>query len=103
MKGDFERAKADMEKDAKRASKLEEKVKLLTGGFAARATKDGARAAAAHEAAAQVSQCATFVIITHITLAATGEICPSVEMEMLCQRKPRGDAHEKSHGCSVPA
>jgi pre-mRNA-splicing factor CDC5/CEF1 len=55
VKGDFERAKADMEKDAKRAAKLEEKVKLLTGGFAARASKEGARAAAAHEAAAQAA------------------------------------------------
>lgn len=52
VKGDFERAKGDMEKDAKRASKVEQKVQVLTSGLAARAVKEGARAVVAHEEAA---------------------------------------------------
>lgn len=35
--GDFERVRGEMEKDAKRAAKLEQKVNLLTGGYSLRA------------------------------------------------------------------
>jgi len=37
VKGDFERVRGEMEKDAKRAAKLEQKVNLLTGGYSLRA------------------------------------------------------------------
>jgi hypothetical protein len=41
-----------MEKDAKCASKVEQKLQVLTSGLAARAVKEGASAVVAHEEAA---------------------------------------------------
>mmetsp|Transcript_32000 Transcript_32000/g.53782 ORF Transcript_32000/g.53782 Transcript_32000/m.53782 type:complete len:795 (-) Transcript_32000:163-2547(-) len=53
VKGEFEAARAEMEKDAKKAAKLEQKVNMLTAGYASRAAQSGVELAQVFEQAAE--------------------------------------------------
>jgi hypothetical protein len=53
VKGEFEAARAEMEKDAKKAAKLEQKVNMLTAGYASRAAQSGVELGQVFEQAAE--------------------------------------------------
>jgi len=87
-KADLERARSEMAKDAKRASKLEQKVNLLCGGFAARAAQSQARAAELYEAAASAGvELAVFQVLHRQESAAGPARLEALQVEVATQKE----------------